>query len=57
MTRFPACDRIPRPAERFFLAIKEGDTPETSEFAKLACEWSELWLANMTNAFAPIAAA
>jgi hypothetical protein len=28
-----------RPAERFFLAIKPGDTPETSQLAKLAVEW------------------
>ena len=30
-----------RPIERFFLAIKEGDTPETSQFSKLALEWLE----------------
>jgi hypothetical protein len=30
-----------RPIERFFLAIQEGDTPENSQFAKLALEWAE----------------
>jgi hypothetical protein len=28
-----------RPAERFFLSIKPGDTPDKSEFAQLAVEW------------------
>ncbi len=28
-----------RPIERFFLGINKGDTPENSEFAKLAYEW------------------
>ena len=41
-----------RPAEMFFLGIKPGDTPETSPHAKLALEWIEVWLANMTAAFA-----
>ena len=41
-----------RPAERFFAAIKAGDTPETSQFSKLALEWVDLWLANMQAAFA-----
>ena len=36
-----------RPAERFFLAIKEGDTPETSQFSKLALEWVDQWLARV----------
>ena len=30
-----------RPIERFFFSIKEGDTPETSQFSKLALEWLE----------------
>ena len=30
-----------RPIERFFLGIKTGDTPETSQFSKLALEWIE----------------
>jgi len=28
-----------RPIERFFMGIKKGDTPETSQFSKLALEW------------------
>ena len=28
-----------RPAERFFLAIQKGDTPETSQFASRAVAW------------------
>ena len=32
-----------RPAERFFLGIKEGDTPENSQFAKIAVEWIDNW--------------
>jgi hypothetical protein len=30
-----------RPAERFFLAIKTGDTPETNPVCKIAVEWAE----------------
>ena len=41
-----------RPAERFFLGIKEGDTPETNQFSKLALEWSEDWLRRMQAEFA-----
>jgi hypothetical protein len=41
-----------RPAERFFAAIKLGDTPETSQFSKLALDWVDQWLANMHAAFA-----
>src|SRR3990167_803422 len=33
-----------RPAERFFLGIKPGDTPENSQAAKLAHEWASEWL-------------
>lgn len=40
-----------RPAERFFLAIKPGDTPEKSQAAKLALEWIDQWLENMRGAF------
>ena len=28
-----------RPAERFFLSIREGDTPETNAISKIAVEW------------------
>ena len=41
-----------RPAERFFAAIRPGDTPETSQFSKLALEWIDLWLLHMRVAFA-----
>ena len=40
-----------RPIERFFLAIRKGDTPETSQFSQLALEWTDQWLANMRGAF------
>ena len=40
-----------RPIERFFLAIRKGDTPETSTFSRLALEWTDEWLANMRAAF------
>jgi len=30
-----------RPIERFFYAINKGDTPEDSQFSKLALEWIE----------------
>ena len=30
-----------RPAERFFLGIKPGHTPENSQFAKIVMEWIE----------------
>jgi hypothetical protein len=42
-----------RPAERFFLAIQEGDTPETNQFSALAVEWAETWLERMRAAFTP----
>ena len=34
-----------RAAERFFLAIKPGDTPEKSLVARLALEWVDTWFA------------
>jgi hypothetical protein len=40
-----------RAAERFFLAIRKGDTPETNVYSKLAVEWINEWLANMRAAF------
>ena len=39
-----------RPAERFFLAIKAGDTPENSEPCRIAAEWVEAWLAREVHA-------
>jgi len=39
-----------RAAERFFLAIREGDTPESNIFSKKAVEWVDQWFANMRSA-------
>ena len=39
-----------RPAERFFLAINPGDTPENSVEVKLAVEWIDQWLATTRGA-------
>jgi hypothetical protein len=36
-----ACRDASRPIERFFLGIKTGDKPETSQFSKLALQWVE----------------
>jgi hypothetical protein len=40
-----------RPAEKFFLSIREGDTPDTNPFSKLAAEWVGDWLTRMQGAF------
>lgn len=40
-----------RPAERFFMGISEGDTPETNQFSKIAYDWGKEWLDNMQAAF------
>src|SRR3990167_6550450 len=40
-----------RPAERFFLAIKVGDTPETNQFSRLPLELGEAWLWDVKSAF------
>jgi hypothetical protein len=45
-----------RPAERFFMGIREGDTPETNQFSALALKWSQEWLDRMVAAFAPVSA-
>jgi hypothetical protein len=42
---------LSRPAEVFFIAIRPGDTPEKSQFAKLAAEWTEEWIGRMQAAF------
>jgi hypothetical protein len=34
-----------RPAERWFLGVNHGDTPETNQISKLTLEWIEEWLA------------
>ncbi|WP_412021509.1 pentapeptide repeat-containing protein [Burkholderia cepacia] len=41
-----------RPVERFFMAIRKGDTPETNPASKLALEWAETWLDTQRKAFA-----
>lgn len=33
-----------RPIERFFMSIREGDTPESNQFSALAVQWAEEWL-------------
>jgi hypothetical protein len=43
-----------RPAERLFLAIKTGDTPETNAVAKVVEGWIVEWLADRAPA-APVA--
>ena len=40
-----------RPAERFFLGINEGDTPETNQFSRIALKWVDQWITNMREAF------
>jgi hypothetical protein len=44
-----------RPAEMFFLGIKQGDTGETNPRVKIAAEWITEWLAGMRAAFGPAA--
>ena len=34
-----SCRRAERPAERFFLGIKPGDTPENNQASQLVLEW------------------
>jgi hypothetical protein len=41
-------DLIPnssRPIERFYLAIRKGDTPETNAVSRLVVEWIDAWVA------------
>jgi uncharacterized protein YjbI with pentapeptide repeats len=45
-----------RPAERFFMGISAGDTPETNQLSKLALEWAEQFDANMRAAYGVAAA-
>jgi len=44
-----------RPAERFFMAINKGDTPETNQASALALEWAQTWHATISAAFSPAA--
>jgi hypothetical protein len=41
-----------RPAERWFLAIRKGDTPETNAVAKITAEWIDEWIASQPSAAA-----
>jgi hypothetical protein len=40
-----------RPAERFFLIVRRGDTPDRCDAARIAMEWIDQWLAAMRAAF------
>jgi hypothetical protein len=40
-----------RPAEQWFVQIRPGDTPETSEACKQAAIWVEAWIDRMRTAF------
>ena len=33
-----------RPAEKFFVYIQEGETPETNGYARLALRWIDEWI-------------
>jgi uncharacterized protein YjbI with pentapeptide repeats len=44
-----------RPIETFFMAIKKGDMPDTNQASALALEWTDMWLANMRDAFGALA--
>lgn len=43
-----------RPAERWFLQLRPGDTPATSEVARITLEWIDTWLAQMQEAFGKV---
>ena len=43
--------RANRPAERFFLAIKTGDTPENNAASKVAYDWINEWFVRMQATF------
>ena len=38
-----------RPIERFFLGIKQGDTPKTNSISKIALEWVDEFLSYINN--------
>ena len=48
---FPIPRDASRPAERFFMGISKGDTPETNPASKIALEWAEAWLGMQQAAF------
>jgi hypothetical protein len=39
-----------RPAERFFMGIKPGDTPKTNPASKIALEWLDTFVEQTTPA-------
>ena len=41
-----------RPAERFFLGMAMGDTPETNQLSALAVDWIDDFVSRMREAFA-----
>jgi len=41
VTSILSCRSASRPAERFFLGIKKGDTPENNQVSKIVLEWIE----------------
>jgi hypothetical protein len=43
-----SCRNSDRPIERFFLAIRQGDTPENNPVSKIVLEWIEEWEMLMT---------
>ena len=40
-----------RPAERFFMGIRKGDTPETNQHSAIALGWVQEWHDRMTVAY------
>lgn len=40
-----------RPIERFFMAINQGDTPETNQVSRIVLGWLDEWVGNMREAF------
>ena len=42
-----------RPAERFFMAIKKGDTPDTNPASKIAMEWAQEFQSLITPLVTP----
>ena len=40
-----------RPAERFFLAIRQGDTHENNQCSKLAVEWIDEWVSFLPEVY------